>query len=279
MSNIKLGISQSKGYENVQIVKTQKVANQTLTIYGTEENPLFLATDVKTWIEHSHITKMLSSVDDEEKVKHLCTKSTGVLQANTEYWFLTEDGLYEVLMQSRKPIAKTFKKEVKKILKDIRKHGMYAKDEILDNPDLLIQVATQLKQERERNKQLELTNAVLTQQNGELKPKADYTDMVLKNKGLVTITAIAKDYGMSGGALNKKLHELGIQYKQGGQWFLYSKYHDKGYTSSETNEIVRSNGMKDIVMNTKWTQKGRLFIYNELKEIGIVPLIEQDLAS
>lgn len=278
MSNIKLGISQSKGYENVQIVKTQKVANQTLTIYGTEENPLFLAKDVAEWIEHTNVSSMLQKVDEDEKVKLNNTYFENRTGGNGTM-FLTEDGLYEVLMQSRKPIAKTFKKEVKKILKDIRKHGMYAKDEILDNPDLLIQVATQLKQERERNKQLELTNAVLTQQNGELKPKADYTDMVLKNKGLVTITAIAKDYGMSGGALNKKLHELGIQYKQGGQWFLYSKYHDKGYTSSETNEIVRSNGMKDIVMNTKWTQKGRLFIYNELKEIGIVPLIEQDLAS
>lgn len=279
MNDINIKPTYSRGYENIQIVKSKKVADQTLTVYGTKENPLFLATDVKNWIEHSHITKMLSSVDEDEKQKHLCTKSTGVLQANTEYWFLTEDGVYEVLMQSRKPIAKTFKKEVKKILKDIRKHGMYAKDELLDDPDLLIQVATQLKQEREQRKQLELEKAMLIQQNGELKHKADYTDMVLQNKSLMTITAIAKDYGMSGGALNKKLHELGIQYKQGDQWFLYAKHQAKGYTSSTTQVIERKDGSTEVKLHTKWTQKGRLFIYEELKKINIVPLIEQELAS
>ena len=156
---------------------------------------------------------------------------------------------------------------------------MYAKDEILDNPDLLIQVATQLKQEREQRKQLELEKAMLIQQNGELKHKADYTDMVLQNKSLMTITAIAKDYGMSGGALNKKLHELGIQYKQGDQWFLYAKHQAKGYTSSTTQVIPRKDGSTEIKLHTKWTQKGRLFIYEELKKIDIVPLIEQDLVS
>ena len=127
--------------------------------------------------------------------------------------------------------------------------------------------------------QLEVVNTALNQQIGELKPKADYTDMVLQSKSLMTVTAIAKDYGMTGGALNKKLHELGIQYKQGGQWFLYAKYQTKGYTSSSTTTIERKDGSTEIKLHTKWTQKGRLFIYDELKKIGIVPLIEQDLAS
>ena len=111
---------------------------------------------------------------------------------------------------------------------------------------------------------------------GELKPKADYTDRILQNKGLVTITQIAKDYGMSGKAMNEKLHELGIIYKLGGQWLLYSKYQAKGYTHSETVDITHSDGRADVVMNTKWTQKGRLFLYQKLKKHGILPVIEQN---
>ena len=121
---------------------------------------------------------------------------------------------------------------------------------------------------------LKLENAKQNQIIKELKPKADYTDRILKNKSLVTTTAIAKDYGMSATTFNKILHELKIQYKLGSQWFLYTNYQDKGYTSSETVEFTRSNGMTDIVMTTKWTQKGRLFLYDELKKAGILPQIE-----
>ena len=90
---------------------------------------------------------MLKTVEDTEKV---CVNNPYALKGQQEQWFLTEDGLYEVLMQSRKPIAKEFKKQVKLILKDIRKHGMYATEELLDNPDLLIEVATKLKEEKEK---------------------------------------------------------------------------------------------------------------------------------
>lgn len=131
---------------------------------------------------------------------------------------------------------------------------------------------TELKLE---NNTLLLENKMQGQQIAELKPKADYTDDILKNKGLVTITAIAKDYGMSGTAMNAKLNELGVQYKQSGQWFLYAKHQNKGYTHSETQKIVHSDGREDIKMNTKWTQKGRLFIYELLKNNGIVPMIER----
>lgn len=128
----------------------------------------------------------------------------------------------------------------------------------------------------EANEQLELSNKVKDQQISELKPKADYYDVILKNKGLATINAIAKDYGMSGASLNKKLHELGVQYKQGDIWLLYSKYQDKGYTQSQTIDIKRSDGRPDVTMHTKWTQKGRFFIYGLLKDNGILPMIERD---
>lgn len=130
--------------------------------------------------------------------------------------------------------------------------------------------------EQEEKKVLQLTNQTQKQIIGELKPKADYTDTILKNKGLVTITQIAKDYGMSGTAMNELLHSLGVQFKQSNQWLLYQKHHDKGYTHSQTINIVRADGRPDVKMNTKWTQKGRLFIYNLLKENNILPVIERE---
>lgn len=111
----------------IQIIEERKVLGQDFKIYGTFENPLFLAKDVAEWIEYdkSSINKMLNSVDEDEKILLVSEQFSEGIQANTKYWFLTEDGLYEVLMQSRKPIAKSFKKEVKKILKEIRKTGTY----------------------------------------------------------------------------------------------------------------------------------------------------------
>lgn len=134
----------------------------------------------------------------------------------------------------------------------------------------------QLVAAEEEKERLQLESKQKDQIIGELKPKADYTDVILKSKSLVTTTQIAKDYGMSGRDFNKKLHELKVQYKQNEQWLLYSKYHDKGYTHSETIAITRSNGIKDTKMNTKWTQKGRLFLYDLLKENGILPMIERE---
>ena len=123
---------------------------------------------------------------------------------------------------------------------------------------------------------LQLENTQQKQIIGELKPKADYLDTILQNKGLVTITAIAKDYGMSGEKMNEKLHKLGVQYNQSKQWFLYSKYHNQGYTHSETIDLTHKNGTKFVKMNTKWTQKGRLFLYELLKKNGIIPIIEKE---
>lgn len=142
-----------------------------------------------------------------------------------------------------------------------------------NSPDMIMQRALRIADERVSN--LLLENKFKDQQIAELKPKADYTDRILQNKKLVTITQISKDYGMSGQALNDKLHQLGVQYKQSGQWLLYAKYHNKGYTHSETIDITRSNGLGDTVMNTKWTQKGRLFLYDLLKKNGILPVIEK----
>ena len=124
-----------------------------------------------------------------------------------------------------------------------------------------------------KDKEIEMKNQVIN----ELKPKADYTDTILQSKALVNINQIAKDYGMSAREMNKILAERCVQYKQGNQWLLYRKYHDKGYTSSETVSITHSDGSPDVIMRTKWTQKGRLFIYELLKKSDILPIIERNL--
>ena len=109
----------------------------------------------------------------------------------------------------------------------------------------------------------------------ELQPKATYYDLVLQNKSTLSVTKIAKDYGKSAKWLNAKLHEYGIQYKQGDQWFLYQEYAQLGYTQSSTHVIDDEHSR----MSTKWTQKGRLFIYDTLKSHDILPLIEQEAAN
>lgn len=214
-------------------------------------------------------------------ITHTLTDSLG---RNQETKIIPEGDIYILIVKAAdqsknediKEKAEKFEKWIfDDVLPSIRKHGMYAKDELLDNPDLLIQVATKLKQEREERKRLEIENQKKNQLIIELKPKADYTDKVLKIKGLLNITQIAKDYDMSGQAMNNLLHKLGIQFKQGKQWFLYKKYQSEGYTHSYTHSFDRNDGTPDAKLTTKWTQKGKSFIYNTLKEIGILPVTER----
>jgi len=130
--------------------------------------------------------------------------------------------------------------------------------------------------EEEVRQQLESKTLLLEQQITELEPKLTYLDKILSSKGTITITQIAKDYGLSGTALNKILHEERIQYKVNKQWVLYNSHTNKGYTQSETIDITRSNGEPDVTMNTRWTQKGRLFIHEILTKRGIIPFMDRE---
>ena len=233
--------------------------------------PYFVGKDIADVLGYSETNAMTKRLDDDEFISD---KLEGM---NMKSVFINESGLYNAILGSKMPNAKKFKKWVtSEVLPTIRKHGMYATEELINNPDLLIQVATELKKERAEKERLKLTTKKQEQIINELKPKADYTDLILKNKGLVTITQIAKDYGMSGQELNNKLHELKVQYKQSGQWLLYSSLQNNGYTHSETINITRTGGIADISMITKWTQKGRLFLYDLLKQNYILPLIERN---
>ena len=137
-------------------------------------------------------------------------------------------------------------------------------EKALTDPDTIIRLATTLKEEREQR-------LIAEQRVSELQPKASYYDLILQNKSLLSVTQIAKDYGESAKWLNKKLHELGVQYNQSGTWLLYQNNAKNGYTQSTTHPIDESRSR----LLTKWTQKGRLFIYELLKYEGILPMIER----
>lgn len=230
-----------------------------------EDIPYFVGKDIGEILGYDRPDKALDKhVDKEDKLM----VQIGTSGQNRNMYVINESGLYSLILSSKMPQAKEFKRWVtSEVLPSIRKHGVYATEELLDNPDFLIKALQELKEERAISKKKD-------QIIGELKPKADYTDTILKNKGLVTITQIAKDYGFSGKKMNAILHDLKVQYKQSGQWLLYSEHQAKGYTHSDTIDIEREDGTKDIKMNTKWTQKGRLFLYELLKKNGILPIVE-----
>lgn len=122
---------------------------------------------------------------------------------------------------------------------------------------------------------LKLETKIQAQQIAELQPKATYYDLILQCPSLLSVTEIAKDYGMAAKGLNKILHDQGIQFNQSGVWFLYSKYQDKGYTSTKTQNYNRPDGTQGSRVHTYWTQKGRIFLYGVLKDLGYLPLVER----
>lgn len=245
------------------------------TVYGTAENPLFLAKDVAECIDYAkrsngsyNTTMMLQSVDEEEKVANI----VDTLGGNQQVWFLTEDGLYEVLMQSRKPIAKQFKKGVKQILHEVRTTGGYIATHQDDTPEeimaraLTIAQATLSKRE-ERLKQLEAqteqqqaTIKIQTEEIKQAAPKVSYYDNHLQSVNTLTSTQVAKQIGMDAEKLHRKMKEIGILYKQSGQWLLYSPFSTWGIHATRTQTYTRSDGSTGTSVYTVWTTKGVRFI-------------------
>lgn len=236
---------------------------------------MFVASDVAKALGYSRPADAITT-HCKGSVKHRLPTNGGM----QELKIIPEGDVYRLITHSKLPAAEKFESWVfDEVLPSIRKHGAYMTEDTIKKamtePDFIIKLATELKKEQEQNKQLTETCSQQQQVIGELKPKADYVDKILKSNSLVTITQIAKDYGMSGQGMNKVLHDLHIIYSCNKQWLLYSQHQAKGYTFSETVDIPREDGTTKVVMNTKWTQKGRLFLYETLKKRNLLPLIER----
>ena len=221
----------------------------------------------------------------------LCT-SGGTQQVK----FVNEDGLYDVILDSRKPEAKAFRKWVTSdVLPSIRKNGAYMTDEALEkallSPDFGIRLFEKLKEERQARYALEVQQreqqALLLQkderieeldkENKKLEESSEYCRKVLQADSLVAITQIAQDYGTTANAMNGYLHKNGIQYRKNnkGPWIIYAEFIANGYVHSETFLYTDSNGIDHVKNNTKWTQKGRLFLYKWFKKRNILPVTER----
>ena len=242
-----------------------------------EGNPWLVGKDVATALGYVNPRKALDDhvdVEDKQRGDDVTIRdSIGRVQHPT---IINESGLYSLVLSSKLPGAKRFKRWVTHdVLPSIRKHGLYAIDEILDNPDIAIEALQRLKEERAKRKALQETVAIQTQQIAEMQPKVTYYDIVLQCKDLLPITTIAKDYGWSGKKMNKWLREQGIQFKQGDIWLLYQKYAKQGWTNTKTHLFQDENGDEHTSVKTYWTQKGRLAIYELMKAEGNLPLIEQ----
>lgn len=254
--------------DELQIFSSDEFGSvRTLMVDGV---PYFVGRDVAESLGYGNPLDAISKhVDDDDKGFAKCDTHGG----RQNMVIINESGLYSLILSSKLPKARQFKKWVTEtVLPSIRKNGLYATEELIANPALAIAALQALKAEREKTSELELLNAVQNQQIAEMKPKASYYDEILQNKDTVPISQIAKDYGMSGKKLNALLHELRIQYKLRNTWLLYQKYADQGYTQSRTFALECEKN----VMHTYWTQKGRLFLYERLKQEGILPLIETE---
>ena len=241
------------------IINEQEVLGKHFTVYGTADEPLFLAKDVAEWIEHSKPSIMVDTVDEDEKLRETIFTSG----QNREVWFLTENGLYEVLMQSRKPLAKEFKKKVKEILKSIRKHGLYATDQLLNNPDFAIAAFQALKEERARKQALEA-------QIEADKPKVLFADAVSASHTSILVGELAKlisqnGYKIGANRLFAWMRENGYLIKRkGSDWNMPTQRSMdlKLFEIKETN-IQHADGHISINKTSKVTGKGQQYFINK----------------
>lgn len=235
---------------------------------------LFCASDVAKALGYSRPRDAVA-VHCRSTVKHSIPHPQSP-DKEIEVSFIPEGDVYRLIVRSKLPSAEKFERWVfDDVLPTIRKHGAYMTQETLENailnPDYLLKVVTALKEETDKRKALEQKNSEQKQLITEMEPKVTYCDMVLKSKDLIPVTQIAKDYGMSAVTFNKLLNNLKIQYRSGDCWVLYQKYADKGYTKSTTYVA----GDEKSVIHTYWTQKGRLFLYENLKKNGTLPMMEK----
>ena len=259
--------------EEIQIIHKSYFLGKEIDVWGTAESPLFRAKDVVDWLELKSVSETIKRVDEEERSKFNLGRNGG------DTWFLTEDGLYEMLMQSRKPAAKQFKKGVKTILHEIRTKGGYIVANATDTPEMImaraLKVADEtIKRNEERLKALEAENqqqATAIEMQGETialqkkeiavsAPKVQYYEDTLASTDCITTTQVADDLGISAKSLNKKLEELGIQYYQSKSWHLMGRYRSWRLASTRTHNYTKSDGSTGTRVTLVWNQRGKRLI-------------------
>ncbi len=250
----------------VKIINKSTFLDKEIDVWGSVERPLFRANDLMNWLGIKNVTTLIERVDKEEVLKLNLSSRSG------DTWFLTEDGLYEVLMSSRKPIAKQFKKGVKKILHEIRAKGGYiATNENDSDEDIMARayVIAQrtLARREERIRQLETQTEqqaeTINLQKKELTvaaPKAEYNDKTLASTSCMTTTQVADDLHITARTLNAKLKDLGIIYSQSGQWHLKMPYKGWNLAGTRTYNYQSSNGETLTSTTLVWNQRGKRFI-------------------
>jgi anti-repressor protein len=245
----------------LKLFEQRGIFGKDFRIYGDLDNPLFMAKDVATWIEHSDVSTMVRTIDENEKVTNIvCT-----LGGKQSALFLTEDGLYEVLMQSRKPIAKKFKNQVKEILKEIRKRGIYATekvlDEILASPEFGIRLLTELKEEREKRN-------ILETKVKEDRPLVIFANAVEISKTTILIGDLAKllkqnGYDMGQNRLFEWLRQNNYLIKSGSRKNMPTQYSmELGLFEVKESAITNPDGSIRVTRTTKVTGKGQIYFIN-----------------
>ena len=229
---------------------------RTCTVKG---ETYFVGKDVASALGYTNPHKAVRDhIDEEDKLGERIVQSG---QAR-ETIIINESGLYSLILSSKLDSARRFKRWVtSEVLPAIRKNGRY-------------ELESKAKELQQQNRLLESKNTMLEEITAQQKPLTDYARIILSSTQTVTITQIAQDYGMSPVRMNQLLFKLHIQHKVGGQWILYIPYLNKGYVQSFSSYFVKENGEVQVKLHTRWTQQGRLFLYEELKKAGMLPLIE-----
>ena len=237
-------------------------------VINDNNEPMFVAKDVCEILGYAKASStVIQTHCKSEGVTKMVMPSNGGMQ---EQFLINEGNLYRLILKSKKKEAEKFESWVcDEVLPSIRKHGMYANkqtiEEMLTSPDFAIRTLEALKQEREEKERLLIQNELQDNQLKTAAPKVEYFDEVLQSNSTYNTNQIAKELGMSAVGLNAELNSLGIQYKQSGTWLLYAKYQNKGYTKTKTHTFTDNHGKTQTSMSTVWTEKGRLFIHDNLR--------------
>nr|MBP7473184.1 phage antirepressor KilAC domain-containing protein [Prevotella sp.] len=254
------------------------------TALSASNEPLFCLADICKAVKLQNPSSIKSRLDKDDVQLidlHALKQNEGIINGNMMANFVNESGFYDVLLYSDAPQVKPFRKWVtSEVLPSIRKTGGYIATKENDTPEMILARAVIVAQKtiEEKSKQLEQVNKQVVALSNEIttmKPKVSYYDTILNSKGTVTTTQVAQDYGTSAKSFNKQLEAMHIQRKVNGQWILYAPYISQGYVHSKPVEVTHHDGKKQTVLNTEWTQKGRNFLYNSLKNVSILPLIER----